>query len=370
VARAFGEVTEKLEINIKELEATKKSLHEVIANVGKALTSMENFNMLVRLILETTVEALGAQKGIVLALDENGRMGIKASSGMKDPAYSDIVNVLGPSLDCVLKEKKSVFLPSLDKDNNKKGLFPTPLVCAPLVYHDKVWGALCLSGKKQGGDFNEDEIKILSNLSFEIAMAFENAELNKEVEKTYFETIAALAVAVEARDSYSRGHSERVGVYAIKIGSAMRLNDEDIKTLGDAARLHDIGKIGITDDVLHKPGKYTQDEYDIMKKHPLIGENILKPLKNFSRLFSPIRHHHEFLDGSGYPDGLKNEEIPLIARILTVADIFDALTTDRPYRKAFSIDEAKNELRDMEKKGKLDAKVVSALFNLIDDKSL
>jgi hypothetical protein len=370
VARAFNEVTENLEANIKELEATKKSLQEVIANVGKALTSMENFDALIKVILETTVEALGAQRGLVLALNENGQMRIKAFSGMKEPVYSEIVNVLGPSLDCVLKEKKSIFLPSLDKENHGKGLFPTPLVCAPLIYHDKVWGAFCISGKKQGGDFSEDEIKILTNLSFQIAMAFENVDLNRVVEKAYFETIAALAVAVEARDSYSRGHSERVGAYAVKIGSAMKLSDEDIKTLEDAARLHDIGKIGISDDVLRKPGKYTQAEYDAMKKHPLIGESIVKPLRNFRHLVGPIRHHHEFMDGSGYPDGLKNEEIPLIARILTVADIFDALITDRPYRKALSMDEAKNELRDMEKKGKLDTRIVATLFGLIEDQSL
>ena len=121
---------------------------------------------------------------------------------------------------------------------------------------------------------------------------------------------------------------------------------------------------------MKKEGKLSLDEREIICKHPIIGENILKPLKSFSRLLEPIRHHHELLDGSGYPDGLKGDQIPLITRVLTVADIFDALTTKRPYREALSYEEAKKELRKLVDEGKIDKKVVDTLFAMIDKKEL
>jgi len=173
-------------------------------------------------------------------------------------------------------------------------------------------------------------------------------------------------LAVEAKDPYSRGHSERVGRYAEKIAQRLNLPEEAREILRDAARLHDIGKIGIEDKILKKEGKLSLEEKEVIRKHPIIGENILRPLKSFSRLLEPIRHHHEFLDGSGYPDGLKEGQIPLITRILTVADIFDALTTERPYRKALSYQEAKKELKILADEGKIDRKVVEALFEIID----
>jgi HD-GYP domain-containing protein (c-di-GMP phosphodiesterase class II) len=139
----------------------------------------------------------------------------------------------------------------------------------------------------------------------------------------------------------------------------MGLGQSDVKMLRDAARLHDIGKIGVTDMVLLKPGPLNDEEWEMMKKHPEIGEGIIKPIQSLRNLCDIVRHHHEKLDGSGYPDGLKGDEIKPLVRILTVADIFDALTTDRPYRKGFTHDKAIEELRKME--GKLDMKMVEAL---------
>jgi HD-GYP domain-containing protein (c-di-GMP phosphodiesterase class II) len=159
-----------------------------------------------------------------------------------------------------------------------------------------------------------------------------------------FKIINALAMAVEARDTYSRGHSERVGEYAVKIAEHIRLDEKKIQLIKAAAILHDVGKIGITDDVLRKPGGLNDYEWEIMRQHPAIGEGIILPLHGFADLKSPIRHHHEWFDGTGYPDHLKREMIPIESRILTVADSFDAMTSDRPYRKKLSFEEAKQDL--------------------------
>lgn len=148
--------------------------------------------------------------------------------------------------------------------------------------------------------------------------------------------IFSLAEAVEARDEYTGGHTERVGKLAVIIGRKMNLSEADIENLSRGGIVHDIGKIGIRDHILNKPGQLVDDEFDIMKKHPEIGYEICKSLKTTKGLLDLILLHHEKLDGSGYPKGLKGEQIPLPVRILAVADIYDALITNRPYRKSLS----------------------------------
>jgi len=367
LAKVFGDVFSRLEENIKELERTKQKLYSVVTRVGKTLTSIEDFDALISLILETTVEALETEKGAIFSGEEE-KFELKAEIGWK-VSGDEIQKSLGHFLEWIKKERRMLSLPLLEETKDKRGI-PYPVLCYPLISRDKFWGVMILCGRKEGRNFTDDELKIAANLSSQIAIAFENFKLNQDIEKTYFETMAALALAVEARDPYSRGHSERVGKYAAKIAKELGLSEEETKILQDAARLHDIGKIGVEDRILRKEGFLSPEERKIMCKHPMVGENILKPLKSFRRLLDPIRHHHEFLDGSGYPDGLKEAQIPLITRILTVADIFDALTTSRPYRDALSYEEAKRILESYTEEGKIDKKVVEALFKLMDKKEL
>jgi HD-GYP domain-containing protein (c-di-GMP phosphodiesterase class II) len=150
----------------------------------------------------------------------------------------------------------------------------------------------------------------------------------------------------------------------------MGVSENDIKTLKDAARLHDIGKIGIEDQILKKAGVLSDEEWEIMRRHPEIGESIVRPLKTFKHLLEPIRHHHEFLDGTGYPQGLKGDAIPLMTRILTVADIYDAMTSDRSYRSALSDQDVRDEFRMMIEQNKIDSRVVDVLFNLLEQSKL
>jgi len=374
LAKSFGQVLKRLENNIQELEETKRTLHGVLTKVARALSSTDDYDSLVKLILETAIDAIGAKNGAVFIFDENGGSLATApfssktffgEPGADEKFYSAAI----PYINWVTRERRAIVLPALGKDR-----FPTPLVppilCAPLISRNRVLGALCLSGNKYDRNFEEDEISIVTNLSFQIAISIENACLNKDIERTYFETISALALAVEARDPYSRGHSERVGEYATTIGRALGLTSKGIQTLRDASRLHDIGKIGITDSILIKPAALTNDEREVMKKHPTIGESIVMPLKTFHHLLDPIRHHHEALDGSGYPDGLKGEEIPLLTRIMVVADIFDALTSDRPYRKNLGIQGARSELDKLVGMKRVDSDVVKTLYSLLDEKKL
>lgn len=151
--------------------------------------------------------------------------------------------------------------------------------------------------------------------------------------------ILTLAVAIEANDPYTKGHSERVSRISVELARFIRLSEKEVLTVKKAGLLHDIGKIGIRYDTLHKKGPLEKKEFDVIKKHPEIGEEICRPLGSLKQILPTIRHHHERWDGEGFPDGLKGEEIPLMARILFIADSFDAMISERPYRMAASIEE-------------------------------
>ncbi len=161
----------------------------------------------------------------------------------------------------------------------------------------------------------------------------------------YFSTLMMLSKIIEAKDSYTERHSERVTKYAVALAKAIGLPNEKIEVIRQSSLIHDIGKVGISDLILAKSGTLTPQERTIIEKHPVIGSEILKPLKLFRIELSIVRHHHERYDGKGYPDKLKEKEIPLYARIVAISDAYDAMTTDRPYRNALSYDEVINEFK-------------------------
>ncbi len=189
-------------------------------------------------------------------------------------------------------------------------------------------------------------------------------EYDREVENIE-NVIVVLAKAIEAKDKYTEGHAQRVSQYAVAIGKKMNLSDQSIKTLEIGGLIHDIGKIGIPEAVLNKPGKLTDEEYEIIKKHPAVGEEICKPLQSLKNILPVIRYHHEKLDGVGYPDGLNAPRIPVEARIVVVADIFDALYSDRPYRGKMPLEKALNILREEKERNHLDGHIVDIFIDIV-----
>ncbi|HEV3041688.1 MAG TPA: HD domain-containing phosphohydrolase [Candidatus Angelobacter sp.] len=161
----------------------------------------------------------------------------------------------------------------------------------------------------------------------------------------------ALALSIEAKDPYTEGHCARLSDYAVHLGTRLGLSQEYCTALRLAGIVHDIGKVGIPDSILLKPGPLNKDEWEIMKAHPVIGERICAPLKSFGLVLPIIRHHHEKFDGSGYPDGLQSQEIPFTARVLQIVDVFDALVTDRPYRRALPVNKALEIMKSEVEKG-------------------
>jgi len=166
-------------------------------------------------------------------------------------------------------------------------------------------------------------------------------EQARHIRRLYMGSVESLAISLEAKDPYTRGHSERVAFFAIQLAQHLGLPKEDVESVGLSGRLHDIGKIGVRASVLNKPGGLTPDEFEHVKQHPSLGAKILEPLVENGRITEAVRHHHENWDGTGYPDGLARDHIPLFGRILRVCDIYEALTSDRSYRAARSHTEAR-----------------------------
>jgi len=361
LAQSFAQITSHLEENVRNLELAKKTLHSVLARIGEGISSMENIDSFLELIIQTMTEALDGKAGFLFLADETtGDFYLKTVFGFDqtkittERVYRD---------DVFFKEicdhKQPMLLQRVRSNSVLASILEPPILCAPMVLHEDVLGVIFMSGRLSEEPFTDEELGLLHNLALQTAVAIENSKLSEDKERTYFETISALALAVEAKDPYSRGHLDRVANTAVCIANAMDLPKEDVIALRDAAKLHDIGKIGILDDILSKDGPLNKDETALMHRHPVIGESIIKPIHSLNYLCDMIRHHHEKLDGSGYPDELKGEEISLLVRILTVADIFDAITSSRPYRKAMTSAGAIRELRSME--DKLDQKIVDAL---------
>ncbi len=197
----------------------------------------------------------------------------------------------------------------------------------------------------------------------------ETKRLYDSLENGYLETIVALANSIDSKDAYTRGHSQRVGDTAVEIGREMGLTEREIKELQYGGILHDIGKIGIVESILCKQTRLTEEEMVVMKEHPLIGDTIIGPVSFLASVRAAVRNHHERWDGTGYPDKLKGEQIPLIARIVNCADTFDAVTSTRPYQKAFSLDKALEIMENL-RGTQLDPKVFDALRRVIEKKGV
>ncbi len=374
LSRSFSAVTQRLEENVRSLETAKKTLYAVMSKVGHGISNMENIDTFLDLILETLTNALKCRVSTLLLLNDNKtELIVKSVYGANyDPKKKLRIKLFdGSPLTKVLTEKKSSNISGIflqDKNNPVlKDYFGENLLCAPLVYHDKVCGILTLC-KFEGPEsiFSAEDLDLVFNLASQTAVAIDNSKLNHDIEKTYFETISALALAVDCKDKFSHGHLDRVADNAVMIGKRLGLDEEDLDTLRDAARLHDLGKIGIPDDILNKEGSLSDEEWVIMRRHPEIGESIIKPVRSLQHLCDLIRHHHEKLDGTGYPDGLKGDEISPLVRILSVSDVFDALTTERSYRPRKSRHEAIKILRSM--KDHLDQDIVNILVEGLEAK--
>jgi putative nucleotidyltransferase with HDIG domain len=327
---------------------------KTIYNVSLSFTNLHTEDELMKLIVKKAKNIFKADVSSIMLLNENNELYIHYSEGLKPEVIKNTKQKLGQGIaGIVALTGQSLIINDInnyftDMDYEKE--FRSSIVVPLKVKDNKVIGVLSISKYSQY-PFSESDMLTLYNLATIAAATIEKAKLYSEVqnyaqklEETYLSTIESLAKAFEAKDRYNKGHMERVLEYGLAIASELDpnlLNDDVLKL---SLLFHDIGKIEVPDYILNKPAKLTPEEYEIIKRHPVAGEEILKPVKFLQEVAKVIRQHQERWDGKGYPDGLKGEEIHLYARIVAVADAFDAMTSDRSYRKAMKVEDAVEEI--------------------------
>ena len=269
-------------------------------------------------------------KRVALGLLENGTIESRYTIGI---AHIEKLSLKGSIYEDVIRNKTHTVLEVGQKNPFSGYPLESEFLIIPLRLNNEVLGFLSITDKTDGYKFADEEINLALTLIHKACLRLENNALYEITYNNLINTLKTLILTVEARDSYTKQHSERVTKLSLEIADAIGCAQAEKDAIRFAGYLHDIGKIGVRDIVLLKPGGLTDEEFEEIKKHPVVGDNIVSPLGSFPLERLLIRHHHERFDGHGYPDGLRGEEIPLIARILSVADTYDSMTTTRPYRK-------------------------------------
>jgi HD-GYP domain-containing protein (c-di-GMP phosphodiesterase class II) len=335
--------------NLPERTLQVNTLMELSALINSSLDITE----IRKRTIEAAVRLVDAETGSLLFIDdETGDLYFDVALGEKGESIKTIRLKKGQGVaGWVAARQEAVVVndvqndPRFFKDADRKSEFETrAMICLPVKLKDRLVGVLEVINKKHG-KFESEDGDLLTALSNQVAVAIENARLYHELKETFYTTVHALAETIEKRDPYTGGHTRRVMKYSLAIGKAMGLSQKEMTDLRLSAILHDIGKIGIRDSILLKNEQLTFEEYNAIIMHTAYGAEILSHVGQLKDILPGVKWHHEKYDGSGYPEGLKGDRIPLIARIISVADTFDAMTTDRPYSKAQSAEAALEVLR-------------------------
>ncbi|MBU0899250.1 HD domain-containing protein [bacterium] len=380
--KTLEEYIPKLKEKVEKLAFLKKIERTVF------LTS--DLTLLCNLILQVALEILKARSGMVILLDPdssqwviNSLIGGESKEVKSEKGESEEVRIkkVIPTKNTIsgwaIKKKESVLVHDIKTDIRFQDLERLTyengsFVYVPLMIKHEVIGLLWFGNKIANELFSINELISLNILANEAAISIKHIQLYQELERSYLSIIQGLALAIDARDSHTHGHSAQVARLAKLIAIKLNLDPMEIDKIYNASLLHDLGKVGISDEILKRKGSLNLEEDHLIKMHPVVGKQILFPIKSLRPLIPYVYHHHEWYDGSGYPEGLSGEKIPLGARIIAVADSFAAMASRRPryfHGKSLSSEEALLEL----KKGKeiqYDPKIVEVFEEVLYEEKL
>jgi len=344
-----------------ETEEFKERL-ELLYEVAEQASSISEVSKLIEEILQATQHILQASASSLFLIDQEKRqLYVQAAGGKAENVLRQMrLDIDSGIAGWVARNGEPVVANDVTEDErfNKdidivSGFVTRSLIAVPVVRGQKAVGVIEVLNKSDGSMFNERDLRVLTGLASTealilltsmAAMAIHNIKVRQIVLDGYKSTVETLVSAADAKDPYAYGHSRRVKEYALLAANSLSLSPEELQVVEFGALLHDIGKIGIDDSILRKPGPLTDEEWYIVRKHPFKGANIVGEIPFLKKAKDLVLNHHERYDGKGYPEGLKGEKIPLIARLVAVADAFDTMTTNHSYRAALSIDEAISEL--------------------------
>ena len=339
-------MTEKLDDRIGQFA--------VLQELGSLLTSTLDARVVRRRAMEAITKLMGAETGSLLLVDEDtGELWFEVALGEKGGRLKEVRLKAGEGIaGWVAGHGRAALVPDVTKDERFQGRFDRHsefttrnMACVPVMIRGRTIGVLQAINKLGGGVFTAEDLRVFALFSNHVAIALDNARLYEQLQSAFYATSAALAEAMEQRDPGTGGHTKRVLDYCLAIGQELKLTSREIEILKLTAVLHDIGKIGIEDRILKKEAALDEAEAAAMKRHPEVGVEILKHIPQLKDVIPGLLHHHERVDGLGYPGGGGDKGIPLVAKIISVADAYDAMTTARPYKKASAPEEALGELR-------------------------
>lgn len=346
-------------VSLENLARSNVALRRVgqlslLYDIGRAMNSILDVRKLLDEIMHRGQESLMAEACSVLLVDEEKQeLFFEIAMGEAGAALEQVRLRMDQGVaGWIATNAKPLIINDVSKDPrffsqvDKSVKFITrSILGVPLLARGKTIGVIEVLNKRDGREFSNEDLELLTALAANAAISIDNARLFQAVLGGYLDTIRALAAAVDAKDPYTAGHIDRVSAYSMETGKVLQLSEHEMTVLHYGSILHDVGKIGIADAILGKPAPLTREEFEVMSTHAEIGSRMLEGISFLQKARSIARHHHETWDGKGYPDGLAGESIPRDARIVGVVDAFDAMTTDRPYRKALSMEFAMDELR-------------------------
>jgi putative nucleotidyltransferase with HDIG domain len=338
---------------LKRIEERVERL-ALLSQLSQILNSTLEHKEVRRRAMEAATQLMKAEVGSILLVDEEKRqLYFEVALGDKEETIKTITLNIGEGIAGWVAQKGEPLIvnaPEKDlrffKGVDEKADFKTRnLICVPVKVKEKVVGVLEAINKQEGKEFGEEDLSLFTSLADQVAIALDNARLYQQLEEMFFQTAESLADAIEKRDPYTGGHTQRVTSYSLATAKYLKLKPMEMKWLRIASVLHDIGKIGIEDQILRKPERLNPEEFSVIKRHSEIGAEIIQHIRQLKEIIPGVKYHHEQFDGRGYPEGLIGNAIPVIAKIVAVADTYDAMTTDRPYRKALGKEIAIEELR-------------------------
>lgn len=353
---------EKLTLELSYSYEELSLIYEITNEMGTLLDPEELSNQ----VLDKAVELLKVRVGFLMLFEDENKLVLKSSKGFgsgeleRFNKYNPVKGVAGMA---IAQGKPVIWCNVSGKEEAQLGI--KSCLAVPILVRNEKLGVICLGDKTSGEPFYSSNEKLIFTLALQVGAIFANSRLYHRISSLLLDTVKALVSAIEQKDPYTKGHSERVAEIAGAIAGEMALTNEEKQRVEIAGILHDVGKIGISASILTKPGKLEEEEFKKIKEHPTKSVCIIRNIEELKEILPLIYHHHERYGGGGYPDGISGEKIPLGARIIAVADTFDAMNSNRAYRSKVNLEDILREIKD--KSGsQFDPKVVEYFFFAFD----
>ncbi len=373
----------KVKSSVSKQIQTHESQFDALVQIGSSINSSLGLKRVLSDVMDRLVKLMRAERGFLMLSEPDGNLAVQVARGLDHVDLDeDQFAVSKTVINRVVETGKLVLTTNAQEDPRFEAQFSVAayhllsILCVPLTIKDKLIGVIYVDNRAYSGVFQQENFDLITAFANQAAIAIHNARLfdelqasNEELEIAYQATLEGWVRALDLRDKETEGHTRRVTALTQTLARGMGLKENEIVHITRGALLHDIGKMAIPDGILLKPGKLTEDERALIEKHPRYAYEMLSPIKFLNPALDIPYCHHEKWDGTGYPRGLKGEDIPFAARIFAIVDVWDALVSDRPYRKGIHPTEVKKSIRELSG-SHFDPRIVDAFLSLDDLSSI